>query len=59
MLPRLGSRDSRTARELLEKLLPERVGYEAVNPEAAYRALAEAKHRLRERQHPLMQFVSG
>jgi hypothetical protein len=45
-------------RELLDRLLPERVGYEAMNPEAAYRALAEAKHRLRERQHPLMHFMS-
>jgi hypothetical protein len=44
-------------RELLDRLLPKRVGYEAMNPDAAYPALAEAKHRLRERQHPLMQFV--
>jgi hypothetical protein len=40
-------------RELLEKLLPERVGRERLSPEAAYRALAEERHRLRERGHPL------
>jgi len=43
-------------RELLEKLLPDRVGRERLSPEAAYRALAEERHRLRERGHPLTQF---
>jgi hypothetical protein len=41
------------SRELLDQLLPEHVRDPRLTPEAAYRALAQEKHRLRERGHPL------
>jgi hypothetical protein len=45
------------ARWLLDRMLPERL--ERPSPEAAYRALAAAKARLRERGHPLTEFAGA
>jgi hypothetical protein len=45
-------------RELLDRFLPERVAHERFTPDAVYKALAAEKQVLRDRGHPLAQFLA-